>query len=740
MASWLRAAEELFEVVDRKAKQAVIRLPEELPFLPQNTGPEQGTLSRLSSTGSVDTGVVRRVSQSSVPTTPSKATPFQENGASGGLSQSDHHSNLLSTLDRADVRNSSLEGKAASGDDVKDLVPQAVESLEFVANAETEEKEKQMAAPGSEREREAHILQGAEVSAAADGDASLKYISLSLQEVDSKHQSPSSEGELAESCGSSHDENDTKQSSVDLLSDQVVSDERVESVECKFRAEENGTVVVDLLTVEKPHVEKPVVPVGPNVDSHGAETEKSTVATVNVLEQQQLPSPVDEKMPLEMPKVEDQLNEARGLLTVAVSSGPSKEARLARVCAGLSSRLQEYKSENLQLEELLQFEREERKSFDARMRQLQQELAAAKESAAAVEAGMVAALASKNAEIDSLSSSVESFKRQASMAEGKLAALQTTVEAMSKNRDMTETRMIQALRNELASAEHRVEEERMAHSATRHAAVERETELEQRMAESNSALMRMQKIVDERNQRVTDMEHKLAMLEVECATLNQELQESQARQRREQKRPNEEAVQTAQVWREEAERARQLQREADSKLSAMEAEMQKLRVELASVKREADLGSLQAQSELEKRFRELTELLYTKQTQLEVMSSEKAAAMLQLEQARRLQAKVQAEAERQRNVRNMSSFEDENELKSFEYLGLHQRRLGPVGPSVQRAAKFLDSSAVTAGRFLWRRPLARLIAVLYLEQADRPSSREELEAAKAAGLLLHGRP
>ncbi|CAM6042279.1 unnamed protein product [Sphagnum compactum] len=45
-----------------------------------------------------------------------------------------------------------------------------------------------------------------------------------------------------------------------------------------------------------------------------------------------------------------------GLLTVAVSSGPSKEAGLARVCAGLSSRLQEYRSENLQLEELLQFE------------------------------------------------------------------------------------------------------------------------------------------------------------------------------------------------------------------------------------------------------------------------------------------------------------------------------------------------------------------------------------------------
>jgi hypothetical protein len=58
------------------------------------------------------------------------------------------------------------------------------------------------------------------------------------------------------------------------------------------------------------------------------------------------------------------------------------------------------------------------------MQQLQQELAIAKESAVAVEVGMVVALASKNAEINSLSSSVESFKRQASMAEGKLAALQ----------------------------------------------------------------------------------------------------------------------------------------------------------------------------------------------------------------------------------------------------------------------------------------------------------------------------
>ncbi|CAM6061051.1 unnamed protein product [Sphagnum tenellum] len=68
-----------------------------------------------------------------------------------------------------------------------------------------------------------------------------------------------------------------------------------------------------------------------------------------------------------------------------------------------------------------------------------------------------------------------------------------------------------------------------------------------------------------------DEQCKCSQFQVECATFNQELQESQARQRWEQKWPNEEAVQTAQVWREEVERAHQLQREADSKLSATEA-------------------------------------------------------------------------------------------------------------------------------------------------------------------------
>ncbi|KAF3442983.1 hypothetical protein FNV43_RR16901 [Rhamnella rubrinervis] len=78
---------------------------------------------------------------------------------------------------------------------------------------------------------------------------------------------------------------------------------------------------------------------------------------------------------------------------------------------------------------------------------------------------------------------------------------------------------------------------------------------------------------------------------------------------------------------------------------------------------------LQEHMELEKRYRELTDLL---QTQLETMASEKAAAEFQLEK----------------------------ELNRLQEL--------------QRAAKLLDSGAVRATRFLWQYPTARVILLFYL--------------------------
>ncbi|CAL5339223.1 unnamed protein product [Camellia sinensis] len=451
-------------------------------------------------------------------------------------------------------------------------------------------------------------------------------------------------------------------------------------------------------------------------------------------------------------KVQDALDEAQGLLKTAISTGQSKEARLARVCAGLQSRLQEYKSENAQLEELLTAERELSKSYEVRIKQLQKDLSSAKSEVTKVESSMGEALAAKNSEIEALVSSMDALKKQAALSEGNLASLQANMESIMRNRELTETRMMQAVREELASVERRAEEERAAHNATKMAAMEREVELEHRALESSTALARIQRTADERTAKVAELEQKVALLEVECASLNQELQDMEARARRGQKKCPEDANQMIQMqaWQEEAERARQGQRDAESKLSSLEAEVQKMRVEMSAMKRDAEHYSRQEHMELEKRYRELTDLLYYKQTQLEAMASEKAAAEFQLEKEMKRLQEAQVEAERSRvSRRASSSWEEDTDMKTLEPLPLYHRHMVGASIQLQNAAKLLDSGAVRATRFLWRYPIARILLLFYLvfvhfflmyllhrlqEQADSFSSRE---VAESMGLANH---
>ncbi|XP_051225975.1 golgin-84 [Lolium perenne] len=415
-------------------------------------------------------------------------------------------------------------------------------------------------------------------------------------------------------------------------------------------------------------------------------------------------------------KDQDQLEEAQGLLKSAAKSGQSKEARLARVCAGLSSRLQEYKSENAQLEELLVQEREKCSSHEAHIKQLQQELSVSRVQGSRVESNMVDALTAKNTEIESLAKSLDSWKKKAAASEEMLASLQEDMDGLKRNRELTETRIIQALREELSTVERRAEEERIAHNATKMAAVDREVELEHRAVEASNALARIQRAADQSSSRAMEFEHKVAVLEVECASLHQELQEMEARSRRAQKKPSEEANQVLQIqaWQEEVEKARQSQREAESKISSLEAELQKMRVEMAGMRRDAEHYSRQEHVELEKRYRELTDLLYHKQTQLESMASEKGALEFQLEKSLKQFHEVQVEAERSRvSRRSASSWEEDTDINVLEPLPLHHRHMATANHQLQKAAKFLDSGAVRATRFLWRHPVARVSLLFY---------------------------
>ncbi|PWZ12014.1 Golgin-84 [Zea mays] len=346
--------------------------------------------------------------------------------------------------------------------------------------------------------------------------------------------------------------------------------------------------------------------------------------------------------------------EAQGLLKSAVKTGQSKEARLARVCAGLSSRLQEYKSENAQLEELLVQEREKSTLHEAHIKQLQQELSMSRVEGSRAELNMVDALTAKNAEIESLVKSLDSWKKRAATSEEKLASLESC---------------------------------------------------------TCDALVFGVRAADQSSSRVLELEHKLAVLEVECASLQQELQEMEARNRRVQKKPSEEANQVLQMqaWQEEVERARQSQREAEAKISSLEAELQKMRVEMAGMRRDAEHYSRQEHVELEKRYRELTDLLvcnepvrffcvlgtlalranlilygsffqYHKQTQLESMASEKAALEFQLEKSLKQFHEVQIEAERSKATRrSASSWEEDADIKALELLSDYKSAFATPG-------------------------------------------------------------
>ncbi|XP_013597198.1 PREDICTED: golgin candidate 1-like [Brassica oleracea var. oleracea] len=104
------------------------------------------------------------------------------------------------------------------------------------------------------------------------------------------------------------------------------------------------------------------------------------------------------------------------------------------VCAGLSSRLQDIKEENAQLEEPLTAKQELTKSHEASIRQLQKDLSSSKSEVSKVESRRVEALAATNSEVEALVSAMDALKTQAALNEGKLSSLQ--VECTSLNQEL----------------------------------------------------------------------------------------------------------------------------------------------------------------------------------------------------------------------------------------------------------------------------------------------------------------
>ncbi|KAG7641372.1 Golgin subfamily A member 5 [Arabidopsis suecica] len=677
MASWLKAAEDLFEVVDRRAKSVVEDLSEEQNDLELPASGRKGSQGKRTSSK-------KKARQKLVKEESSNKRDSSGDQSGPGVSQSE----VPPSKSSVSTDETSSSGPVLLTREIQptDADVQSVLSLPLSV-ADTKSDNAAVVA------RESVVDSDGSESKHADRDIpndSLVQPSPSL---------PDKEIEV------------------------VVSENLMDAPKNGTQRELDGTPKRDVENLDSV-VHAPSVNEGNVAQSTGDEVKVGT--SINLEKEQEPKVPVtstnlkreqDRRADTTSVKIQDQLEEAQGLLKATVSTGQSKEARLARVCAGLSSRLQEIKAENAQLEELLTVEQELTKSYEASIRHLQKDLSAAKSEVTKVESSMVEALAAKNSEIETLVSAMDALKNQAALNEGKLSSLQGDMESIMRNRELAETRMMQALREELATTERRAEEERSAHNATKMAAMERERELEHRAVDASTALVRIQRIADERTAKVADFEQKVALLEAECTSLNQELQDMEVRARRGQKKAPDEANQVIQIqaWQDEVDRARQGQRDAEEKLSSMEGEMQKLRVEMAAMKRDAEHYSRQEHTELEKRYRELTDLLYYKQTQLETMASEKAAAEFQLEKEVKRLHEAQVEVEKSRVSRRPSAtWEEDSEIKTLEPLPLYHRHMATASTQLQNAVKLLDSGAVRATRFLWRYPIARMFLLFYL--------------------------
>ncbi|KAI3786899.1 hypothetical protein L1987_40964 [Smallanthus sonchifolius] len=732
MAHWLKAAEDLFEVVDRRAKLVV--------------GDEQPNSQSPAANGQGSQAKSKKLKAKTAKEEPSNETSAKVDTA---LNKTSSRASLpkvsfvkdlpAASTDDNGIKTNSEEQHKVNNDFSESDVP--------VYNEDTTENINQEAVPP--------IFNGNHVDADSSnfGEEILSaVVTFEETEAEKNHPTDSVQDILLKDKGSETVINKEGSQSLNSDAPSEVNSPKVSDLKIEHELDENKYQEHKLVTSPKKVQDQLASP--KKIQDELGSLKKVQDQPGSTKKVQDQPRKVQDQ-PGSTKKVEDQLDEAKGLLESSKTTGQSKEARLARVCAGLSSRLQEYKSENAQLEELLVAERELSKSYEARIQQLQKELSSSKEEVNRVESSMLEALGAKNAEIEALANSMDTLKKQTALSEGNLASLQANMESIMRSRELTETRMMQALKEELAAAERRAEEEHAAHNATKMAAMEREVELEHRALDASTALAKLQRTADERTAKAAELEQKVALLEVECSSLTQELQDMEARARRGQKKSPEDANQVMQMqaWQEEVERARQGQRDAERKLSSMEAEVQKMRVEMAALKRDAEHYSRQEHMELEKRYRELTDLLYYKQTQLEAMTSEKAAAEFQLEKEMKRIKEAQVEVERSRVPRRASTtWEEDTDIKALEPLPFHHRHLVGASIQIQKAAKILDSGAVRAMRFLWRYPVARLLLVFYMvfvhlfmmyllhtlqEQADTLSSRE---IAESMGLGNHTLP
>ena len=275
---------------------------------------------------------------------------------------------------------------------------------------------------------------------------------------------------------------------------------------------------------------------------------------------------------------------------------------------------------------------------------------------------------------------------------------------MTAERNVSETQLLASLRKDVDAAEMLAESERRAHAQSRKTFEARETQLEESVARAAAALADSQAQVDEYVGKLAESQARCTELEVRLLEAKQSASSVPSNSH------TLPSVDDARVQELEQELSSALKDAANAKneLSTWKHDVNRVKNENESLKQQiVKLESTDATS-LQRRLNELTSALYSKQAQIENLSAEKNALMMQ----------SQADVVRRRSaaVDKLFSGTDESDVVPMRSLRAVDRLAGWKAAEqwVEKLARLLDAIAMQAVALIRLSPVFRLAFFSYL--------------------------
>lgn len=276
---------------------------------------------------------------------------------------------------------------------------------------------------------------------------------------------------------------------------------------------------------------------------------------------------------------------------------------------------------------------------------------------------------------------------------------------MTAERNVSETQLLASLRKDVDAAELLAESERRAHAQSRKTFEARETQLEESMARAAAALADSQVKLDEYVGKLAESQSRCTELEVQV------LEARKSAPPRSRSPPPNSTEDRARARELELELGSALKDAANAKneLNALQHDVALLRDENETLKQRVTKFESSDVTSLQRRLNELTSALYSKQAQIENLSAEKNALMMQSQSdgVRRRSAAVDklfSGAEEGENVVPMRSLRAVDKLAGWK----------AAEQWVEKLARLLDAIAMQAVALIRLSPVFRLGFFAYL--------------------------